>query len=74
MSVVSLLLTTHSDSGCGQVLSTVDGRPSPVDHAQCTALYTARWPIGREVAHHTGPLAETWLGLLSVCLWSVAAK
>jgi len=38
--VDDLLLTTFDDDGRGKMLSTVDQRPSPVDHTQCPALYS----------------------------------
>ena len=45
--------TTLGDGGRGQVLTTVDRRSSPVDHAQRRALYTQpaeQRKIGRDVA------------------------
>ena len=46
-----------SDNGRGQVLSTVDRRPSPVDHIQRPASCRARWTIGLDVARRVGPSA-----------------
>jgi len=52
-------LTTLGDDGRGQVLSTVDRRPSPVDHTRRPARCTARWAIiGRDAARRAGPSAS----------------
>ena len=60
--VVGLLLTSFGNGGRGQMLLTADRRPSPVEHTQRSALYTARrWATGREASRCAGPsaLADT---------------
>ena len=54
-------LTTLVDGGRDQVLSTIDRRPSPVDHTQRPAKYTTQWSIWRDAERRACPsaLAET---------------
>ena len=55
--VVDLLLTIIGDGGRGQALSTVDRRPSPVDHTQRPALSTVRRAIGCDATRRMGSSA-----------------
>jgi len=49
LTVIGLSLTALGDGGHSQVLSTVDWRPSPVDHTQLCVQH------GEQLEHHAAP-------------------
>jgi len=53
-----------------QVLSTVDRRPSPVDHTQRPALCTARWQLGltQRVARSVGVSQHLFYSSMTRCM------
>jgi len=63
--------TTFGDGGRGRVLSTMERRPTPVDHTQQrTALCKDRWAIERDATRRAGPFASD-----ETCkLWRLQSK